>query len=1106
MLQQHVQILMNGWCTRMNKRILLILVLLILVNVQNASAWTCDKAVGGNLGVGGYTWTGISAMPTEIDTAAGYGSDCYNAFMTPSQLSIIAAGGTDHIANGITHAHSHGMLFIIRISPKNWVADNNYDTFIATSTAQTAFKSRLDWIMNRYPTLDGIEIEEPQSYNVYPVDGGLSIRTFNNNFFTELKDIVDNYRNLTDGTFMWSFNCASNSASGLAKIGIDTAYINTNILFNAYWAQDSKPTLAQFQSVYYSWQNTWFTNLKVGVWSYVAKDTVYGYNLNFFDEVSWAHSANVPLNVFVLGRLSYPASNWPNNTITGNTAGEVVATIWGFTDPYVPPAPEITNPSISWSNIIKESSPNDCFQTNKSINSTCFKVSYMDIGNKTKKYRSIMFFKDSFPSVSDAKLKLVIQGFDSLRVNETTIELHGFSNSCQTNYINWNNCSSGVPWSSVGGDYGTIIDSITVTLNATINQEITFNITDYLNSNPINPKLFVKSSDANELEAYNYLYLYSFESSTSTYVPTITYTESGIVPSSHTYGEIGDSWTGNYTGDNVSNLYHPNGYMTLTSPLDAIFSLELPTGYVWLRQGSYSLQDGFMWMNSSLNTDMWGSTISAPILKKGHSMIASDWTLTKKLSVISTATDYDTTGLIIWANDTSFVWVGIQNYNFYNSDRSVVIINQTSALIKSAKRTEIANTSTNYWLRITKSGTSYTASYSTDGTTFTSTDTVTWSGIPTEYGLVSIGSISGNTGKFKEYYIQSNDYVSKGNLTWWENTTSGYVASCVDISLTSSGLPYNMYYGDGNTWTNLGQYSGTLQTICTPEGTRYQNTTWNMEFLKTSVSTPTLKYARTAYVESVSTLPEITSWGNSVTNNENLSFSVMQNVSVTLNVTGNMAGQYIWYIGNNTQSESSNIFNASFNYLSTQIIYVYLLANNETSNTVAWYIDVSELPYPLIPESITNLTSTSGNNWINWTWEDGGGVNLTNYYTVYELYDNSFEELISSTQSAYLNYTGLSTITRLNVTVYAINESIDESYYMGISSGVSAYGETRYNHTVGGGANFNLTASPGLNLTVKVRGYNETYSTYSAWNETTVQLEYESVQAAFTQIIMDWWE
>lgn len=320
----------------------IIILILILYSITTASALTCDKAVGGAL------WVSLDQIPSEIIKARGYGSDCYNAMIVPSQINQIRNGGTDYISTGITQAHSKGMRFIIRISPRNWVSDNSYDTFKSSTTAQTNFKTDLTWILNRYPSLDGIEIEEPQSYNLNPSDGGYALRTFNNIFFAQLKTIASKYHSLTDGSFMWSFNSATNYEPGLSRVGFDIAYINNNRLFNMVWSQDSKATVNEFQGVYTAWKNR-APNLKVGLWTYVVKDTVDGYSQNFFEEVKWTNSQRIPTSIFTLTRLSYSSSHWPNDPTPGSTAGEKIKNIWGTSPlptitPTSTPTPVVTTP------------------------------------------------------------------------------------------------------------------------------------------------------------------------------------------------------------------------------------------------------------------------------------------------------------------------------------------------------------------------------------------------------------------------------------------------------------------------------------------------------------------------------------------------------------------------------------------------------------------------------------------------------------------------------------------------------------------------------------------------------------------------------------------
>ena len=821
----------------------------------------------------------------------------------------------------------------------------------------------------------------------------------------------------------------------------------------------------------------------------------------------------VPVSGTVYHVIYYPWNRTEASSTTNLTLMDIYNMIWGTWESTNP----LSNPSESFSNTLKESEPTVCFQSYPSGSSDCLNYNYFMVGNNSygKRWRTLLDFNTTFPNdIDSGNVNFVLADtYSALRNNSVTVEVHNANVDWLTHGASWNKKNYVDNWANAGGDWidslgvtngNTPFCSFNVTVNASIGTSYSCNITSVLQTNYSHVKLFVKASNTNEATANDFIRFHSFRDSLSPYVPNINYTNVTVAtPPQHTYGEGGDSWTGNYSGVNVSNQYNPSGYIELTSPIHTLFKESIPDNWWWRNAAGYTFLTDYMRFNTtSAAWDLYGTTTTAPTLMINHTMGISDWSITKKLSVNTMSGVYDTNAIVIWANSSSFLWGGLQyccTTELYPSHRTIILLSQNNTASPLYTRYEISNSSTTYWLRITKAGTTYTISYSTDGISFTNAVSKTWTGTSTAYGISVFG---GTTGSWNEYSFQSNDYNPSGNLTWWENTTTGHVAYSVDISLTSSGLPYNMYYAnDGSTWTYLGQYSGTFQTITIPSATRYQNTTLRMEFLYTEGNTPSLKSATTHFSAAVTPNPEITTWSNTKTLNTNTSFSMTNAENVTFSITpsGTYDTAYWFYDDVQQINITGNSFILNPEEIGSHVVRVYLVNNNPSlfSNTVSWTIDVTSSNIQYIPASVTNLVSTSGNTWINLSWADGSGVNNSDYYIISG--DDGSE---SETEQTYVNLTGLSTRTSVNYTVIAVNTSGEISY----SDGVTIFEETHYFHDTNSLTSVNLTLFSGANMTFKTRAYNSTYDIYSAWNETTVQLEYESVQAAFTQIIMDWWE
>ncbi len=164
--------------------------------------------------------------------------------------------------------------------------------------------------------------------------------------------------------------------------------------------------------------------------------------------------------------------------------------------------------------------------------------------------------------------------------------------------------------------------------------------------------------------------------------------------------------------------------------------------------------------------------------------------------------------------------------------------------------------------------------------------------------------------------------------------------------------------------------------------------------------------------------PTISSWSNNKTNNNTLSLTININESVQFNATANQTiTTWNWYQDSMNQNNNYNNFTTSWNTSGTKTIQVNATNSNGTSNTIIWNITVQlAQPATYSPPSPTNITSTTGNFWVNTTWQPGAG-NVTDSYNV------SVNGIwTNGTTSTYVN-SSLSAHAWQNVTVYAYNAS-----------------------------------------------------------------------------------
>ncbi|VVB86951.1 CarboxypepD_reg-like domain protein [uncultured archaeon] len=301
------------------------------------------------------------------------------------------------------------------------------------------------------------------------------------------------------------------------------------------------------------------------------------------------------------------------------------------------------------------------------------------------------------------------------------------------------------------------------------------------------------------------------------------------------------------------------------------------------------------------------------------------------------------------------------------------------------------------------------------------------------------GSFNTTTGNFS--WMPS--YGDAGIYTWYFNSSDGFggVAS-ETIILTVGSVPLSITSSSpaGDPTTTV----GTAQTFGITLN-RTANVTWyiNGSAVQTNSSVISANYtnstagagiynvtvAATDGYDSVSKqwnwtvspqpvyAPGITSWNNNKTNNNSLTFAINASEVVNFNATANQTITiWNWYQDGVNQNNNYDNFTASWNTAGTKTIQVNATNSNGTSNTITWTVTVQAQPVTYIPPSPANITSITGNFWVNTTWQPGAG-NTTDSYNV-------------SVNGAWANGTtntsvnsSLSAHAWQNVTVYAYNAS-----------------------------------------------------------------------------------
>lgn len=336
---------MDNFIYMFKKEILKILAVIILLLFSNSGISRANPAPPPNALRGTLNnWSVPCEYKADIDESIGFGATTIWYIYSKAYTDSVRAGGRDCLADAVLYADSKNVRLVFSMSMTMYgdgaTAYAKRENFPYNTNAQNEFLSDLEFVVNRYPTLDGIDMEEIQSYNVTPSDGGLAWRTFNNTYLPKATAIVKKYHNIDSyNTFEWSFNAASNTNSGLLKIGIDTKFLNDNRVFNGLIIQNGGGVSA-FQNNVANWKNR-MPNLVVTSAAYLTSSGIIrdcgnppGWNIpacwdqTVFQQVDWAHKNGEAAYIFVQMRMWRPASLWPADTFPGATAGDKIRYIW----------------------------------------------------------------------------------------------------------------------------------------------------------------------------------------------------------------------------------------------------------------------------------------------------------------------------------------------------------------------------------------------------------------------------------------------------------------------------------------------------------------------------------------------------------------------------------------------------------------------------------------------------------------------------------------------------------------------------------------------------------------------------------------------------------
>jgi len=294
------------------------------------------------------TWT-TTNLKYEIDRAKDIGLNCLSLLVWKKYIVQYRTAATDPLKDVMAYAAQQGIRIQLLVTYGNGTDYGGRETFWQNPTMQTAFINDFKWVIARYPTAWGYDLEEPHRYGTDAATAA-ACRTALNAFFVKCKALIPAGKT-------WGFNTASSYSVNMMNQGIDIQYINNNKIFDHYTVQAGNATLSGFVGEYNQVKG-YFPNLEILAVTYnigsgsVAqpgcKDAAGNvqwsnpacYYSAFLDQLTYCKNNNIPLCIFRSEVLKFSRSIFPNYpNIAGATVADMVKTVLGGASPTPPPSP-----------------------------------------------------------------------------------------------------------------------------------------------------------------------------------------------------------------------------------------------------------------------------------------------------------------------------------------------------------------------------------------------------------------------------------------------------------------------------------------------------------------------------------------------------------------------------------------------------------------------------------------------------------------------------------------------------------------------------------------------------------------------------------------------
>ena len=242
------------------------------------------------------------------------------------------------------------------------------------------------------------------------------------------------------------------------------------------------------------------------------------------------------------------------------------------------------------------------------------------------------------------------------------------------------------------------------------------------------------------------------------------------------------------------------------------------------QKSGYRVSDGALQIDTTAD-DIYGAATGVPNFILQPQPEGDDWVVETKVDGSAFDRQYQQAGLILYGDDDNYVKLDILSTNVATAavTRNLELRNEIGGTVQNPQPNAAAPDNGIVWLRLAKSGTTYTGSYSTDGVTWTQiSQTASNAGLnAARVGIYALGATQqgtvSNTAVFDYFHVVREPVTATATVApTTPNGSNDWYTENVTVTVDAqggAGVVYREYNIDGAGWLEY-----TTPVIVTTDG------------------------------------------------------------------------------------------------------------------------------------------------------------------------------------------------------------------------------------------------------------------------------------------------